>query len=100
MSSGLGHYRLPFAVIAALLLCSCGEGGKKPQALPKLTTEGQRAYKTLLVADTFSDDAVGEAGEIPDTVRAFRLLLKETEADMAFKRLVSEATLPGQLYGL
>ena len=62
--------------------------------------EGNRAYSVLLTADRFSDSAVGIAGITPDTVLAFRTLMKESAADKAFKQLLAEATIAGQLYAL
>jgi hypothetical protein len=43
---------------------------------------------------------VGAVGKTPAHLTAWRELLSHKNADKCFKRLVSHATLPGQLYGL
>ncbi|WP_395748349.1 hypothetical protein [Prosthecobacter sp.] len=67
---------------------------------PGLTSRGQKAFRVLKEADKFYDSAVGFAGTTPEVVRSFQILLKEEDADAAFKVLLQEATLPGQLYAL
>ncbi len=65
-----------------------------------LSAQGIKAYQTVKQADTFCDSVVGFAGTTPEVVGAFRDLLAQKNADAAFKSLLKEATLPGQLYGL
>jgi hypothetical protein len=67
---------------------------------PPLTSQGIKAYHVVKKAGRFFNSAVGYAGSTPDVVWAFRDLLAEKNADAAFKSLLQEATLPGQLYGL
>lgn len=67
---------------------------------PPLSESGSKAYATLKNMDKFYDVAVGFAGTTPETVHAFQALLRERNADAAFKSLLKEATLPGQLYAL
>lgn len=69
-------------------------------ALPELSAEGLRAYQKVKKAEMFCSAAVGYAGTTPEVVWSFRDLLKEKNADAAFKALLQEATVPGQLYGL
>jgi hypothetical protein len=66
----------------------------------QLNNEGKKAYDTLVVAKRFEDVAIGYAGDLSVLVKAFRELLKQPQADVAFKSLLKEATLPGQLYAL
>ena len=65
-----------------------------------LNDEGKKAYDTLVVAKRFEDVAIGPDGSLSVLVRAYRELLKQPQADAAFKSLLKEATLPGQLYAL
>jgi hypothetical protein len=69
-------------------------------AVPELSAEGVKAYAVVKTAERFYSSAVGYAGSTPDVVWAFRDLLAEKNADAAFKALIREATMPGQLYGL
>lgn len=69
-------------------------------AVPELSAEGVKAYQEVKKAEMFCDAVVGYAGTTPEVVWAFRDLLKEKNADAAFKALLQEATVPGQLYGL
>jgi hypothetical protein len=66
----------------------------------QLIDEGKKAYDTLVVAKRFEDVAIGYAGHPSVLVKAYRELLKQPQADVAFKSLLKEATLPGQLYAL
>jgi hypothetical protein len=66
----------------------------------QLNDEGKKAYDTLAVAKRFEDVAIGFAGAPSMLVKAYRELLKQPQADVAFKSLLKEATLPGQLYAL
>jgi hypothetical protein len=60
----------------------------------------RRAYALLVSAESFSDAHVGFAGAPSCEVVAFQVVLESYTADRAFKQLLSDATLPGQLYGL
>jgi hypothetical protein len=66
----------------------------------QLNNEGKKAYDTLVVAKRFEDVAIGADGHLSVLVKAYRELLKQPQADVAFKSLLKEATLPGQLYAL
>jgi len=66
----------------------------------QLNNEGKKAYDTLVVAKRFEDVAIGVDGHLSVLVKAYRELLKQPLADLAFKSLLKEATLPGQLYAL
>ena len=65
-----------------------------------LSETGQAAYQTLLLADQFEDNFIGMAAQPSKLTLAYRKLLKETEADSAFKSLLNQATFAGQLYAL
>ncbi len=81
-------------VVVWLLISTCAA------ARPDLSAQGVKAYDIVRTTDTFSSAHVGFAGTTPAVVWAFRDLLAETNADAAFKSLLQEATLPGQLYAL
>ncbi len=86
---------------ACLLLAGCitnpfGASGDGPSLSP----EGQDAYHVLRDADFFSSGCVGFACVPPPTVEAFRVLIEDPGADAAFKSLLDEASLAGQLYAL
>lgn len=65
-----------------------------------LSPAGQDAYGVLREASFFSGACVGIACTTPPTVEAFRILIGEPKADAAFKSLMREAPLEGQLFGL
>jgi len=69
-------------------------------AVPELSAQGVKAYAVVKTAERFFGSAVGYAGSTPDVVWSFRDLLAEKNADAAFKSLIREAKIPGQLYGL
>jgi hypothetical protein len=58
------------------------------------------SYRVLLTIEVFTGDRVGAAGRTPAHLTAWRELLSDKNADAYFKSLLSNATLPGQLYGL
>jgi hypothetical protein len=60
----------------------------------------QKAYNVLLHADRFSGPMIGITGRMPETVEALLSLVQAPQASEAFKALLEEATLPGQLYAL
>jgi hypothetical protein len=66
----------------------------------KLSKEGQAAYARLLEATVFEQGFVGFAGLPSQNITAFNVLLKEKEADAAFKSLLDKARTAGQLYAL
>ena len=68
--------------------------------VPELSAEGVKAYQEVKKAEMFCNSAVGYAGSTPEVVWAFRDLLAEKNADAAFKALMQEATMPGQMYAL
>lgn len=95
--NGVCLRRVLFRVFCAVL---CLLGSACRSAMPELSGEGTKAYEVVKKAERFTNAAVGYAGETPGAVRAFRELLAEKNADAAFKALIQEATLPGQLYAL
>jgi hypothetical protein len=54
----------------------------------------------LVVAERFEDKFIVEGRHPSVLVEAYLKLLKQPQADVAFKSLLKEATLPGQLYAL
>lgn len=66
----------------------------------QLSAQGAEAFEDVKSAEKFYSAAVGYVGSTPDVVWSFRELLAEKNADAAFKALLQEATMPGQLYGL
>ena len=62
--------------------------------------ETMDAYQLLLNTNVFSGRAIGVAGIMPDSVKAFQTLMKDDLKDMLFKKLLDEAPLAGQLYAL
>lgn len=83
---------LIFLLLVTLSACSISR--------PSLSDQGSKAYRMLKKTDKFYDYAVGYGGDTPEVVHAFQALLKESNADAAFKSLLKDATLPGQLYAL
>jgi hypothetical protein len=66
----------------------------------QLNDEGKKAYDILVVAKRFEGEFIGYDEYPSELVKAYRELLKQPQADVAFKSLLKEATLPGQLYAL
>jgi len=66
----------------------------------KLTKPGVQAFRRLMVAERFTDDAIYDGGVTPNEVIAMRRLFREPEAREAFEELERRATLPGRLFGL
>lgn len=65
-----------------------------------LSEAGQTAYQSLLRAGNFEEGYLGAAAERSSLVTAFYILSKEPNADSAFKSLLENATLAGQMYAL
>ena len=87
------------AVLAALL-APCGATADEPVRAAKLGAKAAKAYEILKLAARFEDVAVGADGATPDSYESFILLLGETEADAAFKQLLREGKIAGQMYAL
>lgn len=68
--------------------------------LKKLSDAGKVAYNTLLNAQGFESTHIGAAGSFSKLAESLGILQKEKNADEAFKALLKNATLPGQLYAL
>ena len=69
-------------------------------SIDKLSPEGQNAYQNLLDTEVFAQGLVGIAATLSPSVESFNTLLKEKEADAAFKSLIANAKPAGQLYAL
>jgi hypothetical protein len=85
--------------LLSLLPIEMVAGIQSPSAF-QLSPEGQKAYEALIVAERFEDEFIGYGAEPSKLVRAYRILLKEKNADGAFKSLLEKATSAGQLYAL
>lgn len=96
----LCHRRRLLCVFSACLGVLCLLSLPCAGGMPELSAEGVKAYKEVKKAEMFCNSAVGYAGSTPEVVWAFRDLLLEKNADAAFKALMQEATIPGQMYAL
>ena len=92
--------KLTFVPILFLLLLLTARVGAQTFSPSPLTSEGESSYQVLLLAPEFENDELGYARDSSKLVNAYRVLLKERYADVAFKSLLLKATLAGQLYGL
>lgn len=68
--------------------------------ISKLSSEGQTAYKTIIRATHFEDAIIGRGGSLSIYAKNFDILLDEKNADVAFKSILKNGTLPAQLYAL
>jgi hypothetical protein len=58
------------------------------------------AIELLLKTDVFADDAVGIAGVVSEQVKAFRLIMDQSDAAEVFSHILRKGTVAGQLYAL
>ncbi len=65
-----------------------------------LSPAGQEAYKSIKEAAAFEGTHVGIAGTLSQNIEAFGALLKEIQADAAFKAILNNGSNAGQLYAL
>jgi len=65
---------------------------------PSLTVE--QSAKCLIEAKRFKDIAVGDGGEMPDEVQAFRVLISRQDAPGRFQIILKQGSTAGQLYAL
>lgn len=96
----LCNRRRLFCVFSACLGMLCLLSLPCTGGVPELSAEGVKAYQEVKKAEMFCNSAVGFAGSTPEVVWAFRDLLVEKNADVAFKALMQEATMSGQMYAL
>ncbi|MEZ5427409.1 MAG: hypothetical protein R2747_14150 [Pyrinomonadaceae bacterium] len=66
----------------------------------RLSADGQIAYRSLIKANRFEDAIVGFAGTVSEYAKDLDILLKEKEADAAFKSILKNGTLSARLYAL
>jgi hypothetical protein len=66
----------------------------------KLSPSGRLAYEKLRTNHGFEEPLYVEGEEVPEGIRSFNILADEELADEAFKSLLGEATMVGQLYAL
>ena len=78
----------------------CPDNWMAQRDLEALQMDAPKAYDKLLHAEIFSGSAVSVDGHMPLTYRALLILLQTPKADEAFRSLLTEATLVGQLYAL
>jgi hypothetical protein len=88
-----------FAILFVLLLLTARVNAQTFSP-SQLSSDGERSYQILLLALEFEDDEIGFAQDSSKLVNAYRVLLKERDADAAFKSLLDKATPAGQLYAL
>lgn len=65
-----------------------------------LSKQGQVAYQELIVAQNFEETHIGYAAAFSNLVKDFGILLKEKNADAAFKSMLKNGTIPAKLYAL
>jgi hypothetical protein len=87
-------------LIFSLFTFACGNIETDDFDVAKLSPQGQTAYQNLLNAPRFEQGLIGEGGELSPKVISLNILAKEKFADQAFKSLLENATLAGQLYAL
>lgn len=66
----------------------------------KLSATGQIAYMKLLKFTEFEEPVFKEDEKVSEGIESFNILFDDKFADEAFKSLLNEATLAGQLYAL
>jgi hypothetical protein len=71
-----------------------------PKGSGEISMSRQQAIAFLLRTNVFADSAIGISGVTSNQVAAFRILLREPDADTLFKQLLQEGQIAGQLYGL
>jgi hypothetical protein len=99
--------RLPLVLLFSLQT-PASQAASRPSSQPqsrkdvlaRLSEQGRSDFETLRTLQTFTDAAIGDGGDTPGWVHAFRRLLAEPDAAAAFRELLRAATLPGQLYAL
>jgi len=60
----------------------------------------QRFYESIRSASVFASGHVGPVGTISDEEFALSIVLERPHAETKLRRLLTDATLPGQLYAL
>lgn len=66
----------------------------------KLSPNGQKAYQNLLETLFFIEPVYHNDEELPAEIKSFNILLDEKHADEAFKSLLKDGAIAGQLYAL
>ncbi len=84
----------------AFLGCRGTENQEFGPSGPVLSVEVQDAIAVLEESPWFAVGGIGFGGDIPITVLAFRAVLASDHARILFARITSNASLPGQMYGL
>jgi hypothetical protein len=106
MMTGFQERASQLIVLMPLLSVGCGADSAGPGTSSASPDNGSPsgdppgAYATLLEAGVYATGGIGFAGTLPDEVLAFRELLPLPNASALYARLVDEASLPGQMYGL
>ena len=89
--------QIPFLPALAVALSFFGIVSIAEGAEPKSAGADYQLVKTT---DTFTVGGIGFAGTLSQQEKAFRRLLEQPAPIEQCKKLLSEAELPGQLYGL
>ena len=71
-----------------------------PDPRYKFPTSRSEAMKVLQRTDRFADEAIGFGASPSAEVCAFAILMRQPDAPWIFTRLLREADVPGQVYGL
>ena len=66
----------------------------------ELSLDGQKAYRNLMNAERFETGHLGRGGGLSQYVKDFGVVLKEKNADSAFKSIIQNGTITAKLYGL
>ena len=93
-------FRALLAFAVGLNFCVASAARESNFDVDSLSPEGRAAYQKLLSAETFRVGGVGDAGETSGEELALYDLLDERDAAAALRRLVSDGSYEGGLYGL
>jgi hypothetical protein len=97
---GLAGLVWSFAAFALALPRLATPDRPDPHSLVLPPTPMELAVTTLRAAPSFDAAQVGYAGIAPPEVLAWRLILQHPKRDSIFSSVLSNASLPGQLYAL
>jgi hypothetical protein len=98
--SGRWSLRLLAPCLVALLLSCTSKAPESPAGASARPYRDLPEYACLRVVTMFLGIAVGEGDELPKVIDAFHMILDHPRAAEAFKDLLGEARLGGQLYAL
>lgn len=88
------------AIVPACLIFVLPALASAATAPAELSPAARQAFQVLAHAESYAPGPVGIAAEIPATVTALGRILKDPAAASAFEALLSDGTLPAQLFAL